>query len=161
MLSSQEDKVIGNSSLISSYFSPRLVLFLDGLSREESLRSLVESASYEGFLSDKQLFYELLLQREKISSTGIGMGVALPHAKLPDEQDFFVAIGIHSRGVLWDAIDGVLVRLIFMIGGPENRQASYLRLLSELTLSVKDDVRRRKLLQARSPEEVIKLFLGE
>jgi len=71
-----------------------------------------------------------MLEREKIVSTGIGMGVAIPHAKLTSVEDFFIAIGILSKGVQWNALDGGPVRLIFMIGGPDDKQTAYLQILS-------------------------------
>ncbi|MEG0036658.1 MAG: PTS sugar transporter subunit IIA [Victivallaceae bacterium] len=160
MLAYQEKNCRETFSLIPSYLSPKLISFLDEDTREEVLKTLVDLTVKEGFLSDKDFFYKALLRREKIVSTGIGMGVAVPHAKLQDSKDFFVVIGIHRRGVLWDAIDGTLVRLIFMIGGPECKQSAYLRLLSELTFALKDDVRRKKMLEACEPEEIIELFSG-
>ena len=72
------------------------------------------------------------VKREKIVSTGIGMGVAIPHAKLPSFDRFFLAVGLQKvkDGIDWDALDGAPVRLIFMIGGPANQQTDYLKILS-------------------------------
>jgi PTS system nitrogen regulatory IIA component len=70
-------------------------------------------------------------------------------------------IGIQrGRGIDWDAIDGSPVRLIFMIGGPENKQTEYLKILSHLTMAIKDEERRKKLLKAENAKDVIDLFQG-
>ena len=62
--------------------------------------------------------------------TGIGIGVAIPHAKLEGYSDFFIAIGVQKKkGIDWNALDGSDVKLIFMIGGPENKQTEYLKIL--------------------------------
>lgn len=146
---------------ISNYLDPRLVSFLELSTRDEALRALVESLDAAGKLKDKERFYRAILEREKIVSTGVSMGVAIPHAKLEGYEDFFIAVGLqHKRGIEWNALDGAPVRLIFMIGGPENRQTDYLHILSKLTMAVKDEERRKKLFKAKTPEEVISLFEG-
>ncbi|WP_139414258.1 PTS sugar transporter subunit IIA [Chlamydia abortus] len=143
-----------------SLLSPNLIMFLNKTSREEILQDLTDLASTAGLLENKEEFFQALVTRENIMSTGIGMGVAIPHGKLPSCSDFFIAIGIHPQGILWDAIDGALVRLVFLIGGPDNAQAEYLKLLSILTLSLRDESRRQKLLQVTTTEEVMNVFLG-
>ena len=110
---------------------------------------------------DRQAFFQAILEREKIVSTGIGIGVAIPHAKLIGYDDFFIAVGIQKlHGIDWNALDGSLVRIIFMIGGPENQQTRYLKILSHLTLAIKDEQRRKALLRAQSSKEIIQIFRG-
>lgn len=145
---------------ISDYLFEKQVTFLEQTTKESVLLELVELLDKENILKDKRHFYHLILAREEIVSTGIGMGIAVPHAKIADYDSFFVAVGIHSKGIVWDAIDGVLVRLVFMIGGPENQQITYLQLLSKLTSALKDDDRRKLLLGVQSKKDVIKLFTG-
>ncbi len=151
----------GESVAISNYLDARLVLFLDVENRDAALSALVHALDGAGKLRDKNFFYHAILEREKIVSTGIGIGVAIPHAKLSGYEDFFIAVGIQKkRGIEWNALDGSLVRLIFMIGGPENKQTEYLKILSRLTMAIKDEERRKKLLKAISPQQVIDLFEG-
>jgi PTS system nitrogen regulatory IIA component len=151
----------GEDVTISNYLDERLVLFLDVDSRNDALSQLVNHLDKAGKLRDRASFHKAILEREKIVSTGIGIGVAIPHAKLAGYTDFFIAIGIQrKRGIEWDALDGSLVRLIFMIGGPENKQTEYLKILSHLTMAIKDEERRKKLLKASSSKEVIELFEG-
>ena len=146
--------------LISKYLNPRLVKQLNVDDRDEALCSLVNLLDAEGKLLNKEAFYQAILERERIVSTGIGMGVAVPHAKLSGYTTFFIAIGIHQKGIPWDALDGVPVRLVFMIGGPDDKQTEYLQLLSRLTLAIKDEERRKKMLQLSKPEDIIALFKG-
>ncbi len=153
-------EVSPNNFCISDYLFEKQITFLEENSKESVLLELVELLDKENLLKDKHHFYHLILAREKIVSTGIGMGIAVPHAKTSSYDNFFVAIGIHSKGIVWDAIDGVLVRLIFMIGGPEDQQITYLQLLSKLTSALKDDDRRKLLLGAQNKKDVIKLFSG-
>lgn len=146
---------------ISNYLDERLVAFLDVNNRDDALKKIVDLLDVEGKLLDKQAFYHAILERERIVSTGIGMGVAIPHAKLEGYRHFFIAIGIQAQqGIEWKALDGSSVRLIFMIGGPETCQTEYLKILSRLTMAIKDEERRKKLLKAKNAKEVIALFKG-
>ena len=146
---------------IGKYLDARQVAFLNVKTRDEALRSLVDRLDASGKLQDKERYYRAILEREKIVSTGIGMEVAIPHAKLDDYNQFFVAIGIQQGGgIEWNSLDNVPVRLIFMIGGPEQKQTEYLHILSKITMAIKDGERRKKLLKAKTAEEVISLFEG-
>ena len=148
------------SLLISKYLNPKLVTQIKVNERDAALNTLVELLDHEKKLLDKEAFYQAILERERIVSTGIGMGVAVPHAKLSGYSTFFIAIGVHQKGIPWDALDGIPVRLVFMIGGPDDKQTEYLQLLSRLTLAIKDEERRKKMLQLSKPEDIIALFKG-
>lgn len=143
---------------ISKYLDPELVLFLGAENRDDALKALINQIYQNGKLSDPAAFYQAILDREKIVSTGIGMGVAIPHAKLPEFNDFFIVVGILKKGLDWKALDGAPVRVVFMIGGPDDKQTEYLQILSKLTLAIKDEVRRKKLLTLNSPNDIIELF---
>lgn len=143
---------------LSSYIDSKAVVFLESDDRQVVLHTLVDALDKAGKLKDKEAFYKAILDREKLVSTGIGMGVALPHAKLRSYDNFFIAIGINPRGIAWDAIDHLPVRLVFMIGGSDEKPTEYLQLLSRLTLAIKDEEKRKKMLQLRSSEDIIALF---
>ena len=146
--------------MIQDYLDEKLIIFLDVDDQKDALNRLVNLLDQEKKLLNRRDFYEAILKRESIVSTGIGMGVAVPHAKLPGYKTFFIAIGIHPKGIAWDALDGAPVRLIFMIGGPDDKQTEYLQLLSRLTLAIKDEGRRKKMLQLKQPSEMMALFEG-
>lgn len=143
---------------ISQYLSPNLIQFLDVKTRDEALHALVKGVCDEGKIASENEFYEAIIDREKIVSTGIGMSVAIPHAKLPTYEDFFITIGVLKNGVDWNTIDDSPVRLIFMIGGPDDKQTEYLQILSGITSSVKDEERRKKILRSTTAAEIIELL---
>lgn len=147
-------------SLIAKYLDPNLVVVLDANERDEALKVLVDLLDAKGKLKNREVFYNAILEREKIVSTGIGMAVAVPHAKLAGYETFFIAIGVHRKGIEWDSIDGINVRLVFMIGGPDDKQTEYLQLLSRLTTVIKDEEKRKKMLQFTTGEEMIALLGG-
>ena len=151
----------GDVVSISKYLDERLVLFLNARSRDEALSELVDVLAKTGKLKDPKAFHSAILEREKIVSTGIGLGCAIPHAKLKGYDDFFIAIGVLSKeGVDWNALDGAPVRLVFMIGGPDHKQTEYLKILSHLTMAIKNEERRKKLLKTADAADVLSLFAG-
>ena len=144
---------------ISDYLDSRLIAFLDVISRDEAICSLIDILDQEGHLPDREVFRKAIFHREELVSTGIGMGVAVPHAKLKDFTDFFIAVGIQrQQGLDWNAMDKAPVRLIFMIGGPDNQQTEYLQILSLLTSAIRNVDLRKKLLNVRDAEEALALF---
>jgi len=145
---------------ISNYIDKRLIYFLKETTKEEALHNVVRDSLKIKELPDGDKFYNAICEREKIVSTGIGMGVAIPHAKLHSYHDFFIAVAILERGVDWGAMDGAPVRLIFLIGGPDDKQNEYLKILSLLTGALRDENLRKEMLTATRAEEIIKLFEG-
>jgi len=134
------------------------VVFLDAATRNEAIEKLLETFEDQELKNHKSEFYQAVLEREKVASTGIGVGIALPHAKLPYFSDFFVRIGILETGVAWHSMDKVPVRVIFLIGGPDDKQSEYLNLLSQLTVYLRDADKRTQLLTLSSPRQIIQLF---
>jgi PTS system nitrogen regulatory IIA component len=144
---------------IADYLDSNLISFLDADSRNEAIDAMVDLLDEEGHLPNSSTFRTAIFDREKLVSTGIGMGVAIPHAKLKGFENFFIAIGIQQKkGLDWNALDKAPVRLIFMIGGPDDRQTEYLQILSLLTSAIRDVDLRKKLLIAQTPSQVLQLF---
>ncbi len=144
---------------ISDYLESRLITFLDVDTRDEAINALIDLLDEEGYLANKEVFRKAIIHREQLVSTGIGMGVAIPHAKLREFTDFFIVIGIQkNKGLDWNALDKAPVRLIFMIGGPDDKQSEYLQILSLLTSAIRDVDLRKKLLSAPTPEAALELF---
>ncbi len=144
---------------VSNYLDESSICFLNVNSRDEALDALVEALASTGKIADRESFFKAILDREKIVSTGIGMGVAIPHAKMDEFDSFFIAVGIQKeKGLEWNALDKAPVKLIFMIGGPENRQTEYLQILSRLTFALKNVELRKNLLNSDKKKLVLELF---
>ena len=134
---------------------------IDAKDRFGAIDQLVEKIAPFNVLQDPKEFIQAIHEREEIVSTGIGLEVAIPHAKLESIDHFFVAVGLLETSLNWDAIDEKPVSIIFLIGGPEGRQTEYLQILSQLTMAIKDEKKRKKILLAKNPTSVIDLFKGE
>ncbi|MBN2479212.1 MAG: PTS sugar transporter subunit IIA [Parachlamydiales bacterium] len=135
------------------------MVFLHSKNRNEVIWELIDSLSKTQKINDKESFFNKVLQREKIVSTGIGLGVAIPHAKSDEFKDFFIAIGIQNEcKIKWQSIDKIPVRIVFLIGGPESKQTEYLKILSILTTAIKDETVRKDLINASSKEEILTII---
>lgn len=144
---------------ITDYLNPRLILFIKDETRDSTIDSLIDLLEKEGKLVEKKAFREAIFYREGLVSTGIGMGIAIPHAKMACIDEFFIAIGIsQNKGIDWNALDSAPVRIVFMIGGPDHKQTEYLQILSMLTSAIKEVDLRKKILKATTAAEVYELF---
>jgi nitrogen PTS system EIIA component len=130
------------------------VCILHAKTKEEAIAELVEELDV-----DHKRVYEAIMHREKVISTGIGIGIAIPHAKISGILEFSVVIGIiQHEGINWDAIDHLPVKLVMLICGPDDRHKEYLSLLSELTKKIKLESVRQALFSCKNREEVVKIF---
>lgn len=142
----------------SHYMSSDLVLFFEASNRDDALKQMVDALWNKHVLKNSEIFFEAIKNRENIVSTAIGMAIAIPHAKLPSYNQFFIAVGILKKPVDWNAPDDIAVRYIFMIGGPDDKQTEYLQILSSLTSFLKNESNRQNLSQLQDPELIIELF---
>ncbi|MBN2352041.1 MAG: PTS sugar transporter subunit IIA [Spirochaetales bacterium] len=140
---------------LKNLIRPDSVFFIEKTDRMSVLTELAAKSLALGHVKDPDDFCQAVIERESLMSTGIGLGVAIPHAKLPSIDDFFVATAVLKTPVEWDALDRKPVRVVFLIGGPEGSQGAYLRLLAQIMLVIKNDERLRKLQGAATAEDVI------
>jgi PTS system nitrogen regulatory IIA component len=143
---------------LSDYISLARILFCSGSSKEEVVDELIKTSRDDGKVGDVQSFKTALLKRERIMSTGIGYGIAIPHVKLSRIGEFFVTAGVHKRGVDWDSLDGQPVHLLFLIAGPDHDQERYLRILARITTLIKDPSRRETIVGLNTRFEVYQLL---
>ncbi len=110
---------------------------------------------------DLDLALEVITAREKLGSTGMGHGVAIPHGRLEGLQAPVVAVAIHEHGVDFDAIDGELVRIVVMLLVPNDNHQAHLSLLASIAKILQQAHVRQALLQAKTEEEVVTIFQDE
>jgi PTS system nitrogen regulatory IIA component len=94
-----------------------------------------------------------IAERESVLSTGIGEGVAIPHARAAGVADLTLVGGVSREPVPYDAVDGQPVRLFFLIVGPETSAGQHVQVLSRIARLVRHERVRRRLVAARTPEE--------
>lgn len=119
---------------------------------------LVNQLDSAGKLSDIAQFKEAIHNRESQSTTGIGEGIAIPHAKVAAVKSPAIAFGKSKEGVDYQSLDGQPAHLFFMIGAPEGGAQTHLDALAKLSGILMDDKVRENLLQANSKEEILRII---
>ncbi|RKY23586.1 MAG: PTS sugar transporter subunit IIA [Planctomycetota bacterium] len=141
--------------------SPERVGFLSVADKKSALNEMVNLLCGSDAVHDCEALRRAIFEREKILSTGIGLGVAVPHAKISSVTDFVVAMGITRAPVDFGSLDDKPVRLLVAIAGPADRQSDYLKILARVTLALKKQDLRDALLAAESPDEALKVLAGK
>ena len=144
---------------LSSYIDVNNIVFLTKKNRNDVISELIENLYKTQKIKNKNIFFDNIIKREKLFSTGIGMGVAIPHTKNGDFENFFIAICIQKKNKInWLSIDKIAVNIVFMIAGPENKQSEYLKILSKLTSLIKNESFKNKLLKFEFKEDIFAFF---
>ncbi|WP_300350980.1 PTS fructose transporter subunit IIABC [Clostridium sp.] len=130
-------------------------LNLSAIKKEEAIDQLVDVLGNSGKLTDKSLYKKEILKRESLSSTGIGEGIAIPHAKTSAVKKASLALGICKNGLDYDAIDGEPVNIIFMIAAPEGANNEHLETLSKLSVLLMNPEFKLGLLNSKKPKDIL------
>lgn len=107
---------------------------------------------------DADTIVEVLLDREKLGSTGIGEGIAIPHGKLPGLDSLILSFGRSRSGVDFDALDGRPVHIFFLLMAPENSAGQHLKALAKISRMLKDKSFREDLMAVEKISDVYSLI---
>ncbi len=127
--------------------------------KTEALAELVNAIIKGGLKLKASSIIEILQQRENLASTGIGDGVAIPHGKIPELDDFIVAFGRSMEGVPYDSVDGKPVHLFFLLLAPENSAGQHLKVLAKISKMLKVANFRKMLLKAKTQSDLYKIII--
>ena len=125
------------------------------------LEELVGVLVKEGRVPDGKEAIQVLLEREKLGSTGIGEGIAIPHGKLPDLKNVVCAFGRSRSGIDFEAVDNRPVHLFFLLLAPENSAGEHLKALARISRLLKDNHFRQRLLEAKDKKEIYEIIVEE
>ncbi|GBU20964.1 PTS system IIA [Fibrobacteres bacterium R8-0-B4] len=148
---------------ISTLLNPDCInLELSARSNKElAIKELVQLLAAAGKLnaSDEAVnrYTDQVMAREKISSTGIGNGIAIPHVLVAEADAITMALGRSAKGVPFESVDGKPAHLIFLIIGPQGKNNEYLKILSKLSKYLNDRAFFEALMKVETPAEVITL----
>lgn len=138
----------------------RIIVDADGAqvpNKDAALQKLAEMLSPAVGVPEHEVL-DLLLERERLQSTGIGDGVAIPHTALDHAEQQAAALVLCPRGVDFEAIDGKRVNIVFGVVGPKRATGEHLRTLAKISRLLRDDGTRARLVSAASREEVYGLI---
>jgi PTS system nitrogen regulatory IIA component len=119
--------------------------------KKQALQELAAKAAQLSGLNERSIF-EILLQREKLGSTGVGNGIAIPHGKLPKLNALFGLFARLDRPIDFEALDGQPVDLVFLLLAPESAGADHLKALARVARLLREAGVARKLRESRDAE---------
>jgi len=108
---------------------------------------------------DRESVVNVLLEREKMGSTGIGDGIAIPHGKMSGVESMRVGFGRSAGGIDFDALDGKPVHLFFLLLAPEASSGSHLRALAKISRMLKDNDFKNALMKAESDDDIYQIIV--
>ena len=129
--------------------------------KAEVLRELVGLLYQEGKINDQEKTLKVLLDREKLGSTGIGYGIAIPHGKYNDIETLVAAFGRSKKGIDFDSVDHKPVHIFFLFLAPDDAANLHLRVLAKSCRLLKRDTFRESLMQAENESEILKIIARE
>jgi len=143
---------------LSKFCDESLVVFnVRGRNKDEVIEELVDLAATSNMIKDRNALLKDVREREELVTTGIGYGVAFPHAKTNSAKGIVIVFGRSDQGVDFDAIDHKPVYMFFLIAAPEDAIGAHLNVMARLSYLMKSEESRDKLMRATSPGDVLAL----
>ncbi len=144
---------------IYQLLSPRTIsVGLKGKDKQEVIDGLVDLLKDHPAVQDLDAVRAAVMEREKVMSTGVGKGLALPHAKTTAINDTVAAFAVLAEPIDFGSIDNKPVQLVFLLVGTESAKSLHIKLLSRISRLMNRDSFRERLLKAETPEQVISIF---
>ncbi|MFO7666084.1 MAG: PTS sugar transporter subunit IIA [Desulfobacterales bacterium] len=125
--------------------------------KNEAIEELVASISKITGINSAELI-KVLLERERLGSTGIGGGIGIPHGKLKNLESLIMGFGLSRNGVEFESIDGRPAHLFFILLTPENSTGLHLKLLARISRLLKNESFKKKLMQATDSNQVYSII---
>jgi PTS system nitrogen regulatory IIA component len=135
-----------------------ILLEMESTSKAEALQELAAAVHAACAGVNQHTLVQVLQEREQVGSTGVGNGVAIPHAKVPGLEEMILCFGRSTRGISFDAVDNHPVHLFVQILSPMGMANEYLQTLARISRILKEEQNRRLLMQATSKKEILALF---
>lgn len=144
---------------LSKFCDESLVVFnLKAGGKNDVIGELVNLVSSSNMVKDSDQLLKDVIDRENLVTTGVGYGVAFPHAKTRAVKGIVIAFGRSEKGIEFDAMDHKPVHLFFLIAAPEDAIGAHLNVMARLSYLMKSEKNRQKLMEASSPGDVLALI---
>jgi len=134
-------------------------LHLKGSTKEEIINELLDIFTRTGKIKDRETALKAVMDREEKMSTGMKHGIAIPHGKSSVIHDLVACIGVSEKPVDFDALDKKPCRIFIMTLSPMEKTGPHLQFLAEVSQLFKSAEKRKAILNAKTPEEILKILL--
>ena len=133
-------------------------LHLKGTNKTEIINELLDILTEAGKIENREAAFKAIMDREEKMSTGMKHGIAIPHGKSPTIKDLVACIGVSDNPVDFDSLDHLPCRIFIMTLSPVEKTGPHLQFLAEISLLFKNDEKRKEILNASSPDDVVKVL---
>ena len=134
---------------------------VESTEKEDVLKEMVEVLAGVKDIGDKKGILKALIDRENLGSTGIGQGIAIPHGKTDRVGGLVAVLGISQKGINFEALDGELVYIIFLLVAPKETAGPHLKALAQISRLLRDPYFCELMRRCKSSEEVYELIRKE
>ncbi|MCP4754347.1 MAG: PTS sugar transporter subunit IIA [Proteobacteria bacterium] len=128
---------------------------LTGKDKDEILTNLVGILGKTATINDTSAIVKMLVEREKLKTTGIGSGIAIPHCKSPEVNKVHIVIGLSKNGIDFEALDEKPANFFFLLVAPEDAGSEHLKASAKIVRLIRDTTVREDLLKLKTSKEVI------
>ncbi|MBD3286839.1 PTS fructose transporter subunit IIA [candidate division WOR-3 bacterium] len=135
-----------------------IILNLAAREKVAVIKELVAKLAKLKLIDDSETFLSDILKRENLESTGIGLGVAIPHARTKAASGLILTYGYSKKGVDFNSLDGKPSHFIFLIAAPEDQKTRYIMALARLSKTLRKEETRTRLAKAGSAQEVVEIL---
>ena len=147
---------------ISDILTENLVVSgLEGSSKDDIINAMVDLIGISQKVQDREKVRQAIFDREKLMSTGVGNGFAIPHGKTDAVTDIVAAFAVTARPIDYQSLDEKPVRLVFLLVGKDSMVGPHIKLLSRISRLMNKDQFRNQLLNLKTPREIMELFRKE
>jgi|UniRef100_A0A7V3RHW5 PTS system fructose-specific IIC component len=144
---------------ISNFLKPdAVILEMNATEKLAAIRELVDFMVGKNIARDREQLFEALAKRENLESTGIGNGIAIPHARTDAVDDLVLVFARSSTGIDFSSIDGKPSHIIFLIASPENKKSEYIIALAKLSRLLRRSPVREQLMKATNSQEILDII---
>jgi PTS system nitrogen regulatory IIA component len=144
---------------LSKFCDEKLIMFdLKANDKNGVIEELVNLASNSPLVKDRDELLQDIIHRENMVTTGIGYGVAFPHAKTKATKGIVIAFGRSNDGIDFDAMDRKPVYVFFLIAAPEDAIGAHLNVMARLSYIMKSIENRKRLMKVTSPGELLSIL---
>jgi fructose-specific phosphotransferase system IIA component len=144
---------------LSKFCDENLITFdLKASSKSEAIEELVLMAAHSSLVKDREELLRDIMHRENMVTTGIGYGVAFPHAKTRATKGIVIVFGRSQKGIDFDAMDKKPVFVFFLIAAPEDAIGAHLNVMARLSYIMKSEENRQRLMTVSSPGELLSIL---
>ncbi|KPK72061.1 hypothetical protein AMJ87_05865 [candidate division WOR_3 bacterium SM23_60] len=135
-----------------------IMMDIDAKEKIAAIKEMVDYLVAKKLVADGEAFLNALAKRENLESTGIGDGIAIPHARTGAVKGLLLAFARSQEGVDFSAIDGKPSYLIFLIASPEDKKSEYIMALAKISRLLRRPQVRDQLKRARNAQEVLDII---